>query len=109
MRKRQIGIALILVGLGYFYFASASAIAEIKTQKISKDGALTACNDYGGGTECSFCDRRYCHIITCVYYPASSCTNAAIFKTNGKKMNAQFRAINKLLHHRLRGPKTIEH
>lgn len=99
MRKRQIGIALILVGLQYFYFVFPSAIAETKTQKISKDAALTACNAYEGGTECSFCDQRYCHVISCMYYPASSCTNAEISKTKGQNMSAQFHAINELLHY----------
>jgi hypothetical protein len=99
MKMLQIGIALIFVGLAYFYFVFASAIAETKTQKISDDAALTACNDYGGGTECSFCGQRYCHVISCMYYPASSCTSTAISETKGQNKSAQFRALNELLHH----------
>jgi hypothetical protein len=60
------GIALL--------FATASFATNPHIQKIGRDSAEAFCSHHGGGTECSFCDKKHCHAIHCE--KGNNCSNA---------------------------------
>ena len=63
--------------------ADGAASAKTHTQNISNQSAQAFCDHHGGGTDCTFCDPRHCHVITCTN-PGGKCTNDVVDKFRGK-------------------------
>jgi len=68
--------------------ASSRADAKpIRTTTISGQSAEAFCHGHGGGTDCIFCHRDHCHVISCAEGSGGGkfCTNTVSFrKANGR-------------------------
>jgi hypothetical protein len=63
--------------------ASGHAVAKpIRTTTISGQSAEAFCHGHGGGTDCVFCHRDHCHVISCSEGSGGKkyCTNTVSFR-----------------------------
>lgn len=76
---RRISITTIIAALfAATALASSAAIAKpIRTTTISTQSAEAFCHGHGGGTNCVFCHRDHCHVISC---NGPYCTNTVSFR-----------------------------
>jgi hypothetical protein len=75
--------AILTSALVLFAVADAAA-ARTHTQNISNSIAEAFCAKHGGGTECTFCDPKHCHVISCSNQTGSRCTNDVVDKIVAK-------------------------
>src|SRR6185312_146685 len=68
MRRTILLFAILLVPC--LFATDASAV--IRTTTISTESAEAFCHGHGGGTNCVFCHRDHCHVISCT---GGFCTN----------------------------------
>lgn len=76
---RTISIATIVPAMfAAAALASTAATAKpVRTTTISTESAEAFCHGHGGGTNCVFCHRDHCHVISC---NGPYCTNTVTFR-----------------------------
>lgn len=82
MHRKSIAIIVPAV-FAAAVLASANAVAKpITTTTISTESAEAFCHGHGGGTNCVFCHRDHCHVISCSKGSGgeSFCTNTVSFR-----------------------------
>jgi hypothetical protein len=75
-KKNITMIVPALFGAAVLTFTGANA-KPIRTTTISTESAEAFCHGHGGGTNCVFCHRDHCHVISC---SGPFCTNTVTFK-----------------------------
>lgn len=78
MRRAMLLFAILIVQC--LLVRQTLALPE-HTTVISSSIAAAFCHGHGGGTNCIFCHRDHCHVISC---SGASCTNTVTFRRAGR-------------------------
>lgn len=77
MRTRSIATIVPAMFAAAALASTAATAKPVRTTTISTESAEAFCHGHGGGTNCIFCHRDHCHVISC---NGPYCTNTVTFR-----------------------------